>query len=129
MATRMPQQAILPAKSCTKPSADQLGDLLYDLYSAGYGRDFERYLSCFLEIVVSQLHHNITPSADPFHLLFYMGQSPVATRLCLRRFVLPRVRKLWLCQSAVQCRLQQVGNYLLQANVRLSSGSESTDTT
>jgi hypothetical protein len=30
-----------------------------------------------LELVAAQLHHNILPSVDPFHLLYYMGQSMV----------------------------------------------------
>lgn len=69
----------------SKDWADQLGDLLYDLYYSGYRTVFEKHLSSFLDIVEAQLQHMIVPSVDPFHLLYYMGKSLKANTYLLAR--------------------------------------------
>ena len=67
----------------SKGWADQLGDLLYDLYYAGYRTVVEKHLPSFLDIVKAQLNHKIPPSVDPFHLLYYMGKCPIANTYLL----------------------------------------------
>ena len=69
----------------TKAHADQLGDLIYDLYSAGHREVSERHLARFLELVAAQMQHDIPASADPFHLLYYNGQSPLANTYMLAK--------------------------------------------
>jgi hypothetical protein len=69
----------------SKTAADELGDLLYDLFYTGYRGVFAKFLSSFLELVVAQLGCSIGPSVDPFHLLYYMGQDSMATSYLLAR--------------------------------------------
>jgi hypothetical protein len=78
----------------SKASADELGDLLYNLYFNCF-RDVStictstasetKFLPTFLELVVAQLGASICPSIDPFHLLYYMGQDSKANTYLLAR--------------------------------------------
>ena len=69
----------------SKPSADELGDLLYDLFFIGHRDVWAKFLPPFLELVVAQLRCSICPSVDPFHLLYYMGQDSKANTFLLLR--------------------------------------------
>ena len=69
----------------SKASADELGDLLYDLFFIGHRDVWARFLPPFLELVVAQLRCSICPSVDPFHLLYYMGQDSKANTFLLLR--------------------------------------------
>ena len=83
----------------TKAHADQLGDLIYDLYSAGHREVSERHLARFLELVAAQMQHNIPASADPFHLLYYNGQSPLANT-----FMLAKLCRAQSKEALAKCR-------------------------
>jgi hypothetical protein len=67
----------------SKASADELGDLLYDLYFNGFRDVFTKFLPTFLELVAAQLGASVCPSVDPFHLLYYMGQDSKANTYLL----------------------------------------------
>ncbi len=69
----------------SKESADEFGDLLYDLFFNGCRDAFAKFLPPFLELVVAQLRVSIYPSVDPFHLLYYMGQDIKANTYLLAR--------------------------------------------
>jgi hypothetical protein len=69
----------------SKALADEMGDLLYDLYFNGYRDVFAKFLPTFLELVVVQLGVSICPSVDHFHLLYYMGQDSNANTYLLAR--------------------------------------------
>ena len=74
-----------PQLKSSKAFADELGDLLYDLYFNGFRDAFAKFLPPFLELVAIQLGVSICPSVDPFHLLYYMGQDPSANTYLLAR--------------------------------------------
>ena len=69
----------------SKESADELGDLLYDLFFNGARDAFAKFFPPFLELVVAQLRVSVCPSVDPFHLLYFMGQDPSANTYLLAR--------------------------------------------
>jgi serine/threonine protein kinase len=66
-----------------KASADELGDLLYDCFFNGFRDAFDECFPPFLEVVSAQLRLKQAPSADPFHLLYYMGQNATCTTVLL----------------------------------------------
>jgi hypothetical protein len=59
-----------------KGSADELCDLLYDCFYHGFRATFQECFPPFLEVVLAQLRLKQAPSVEPFHLLYYMGQTP-----------------------------------------------------
>jgi hypothetical protein len=69
----------------SKDPADELGDLLYDLFFNGCRDAFATFLPPFLELVAAQLRESICPSVDPFHLLYYMSQDINANTYLLAR--------------------------------------------
>ena len=72
-------------KTTSKLPADELGDLLYDLFFNGHRDVFAEYLPPFLELVVAQLRCSVVPSVDPFHLLYYTGGHPMASTYLLAK--------------------------------------------
>ena len=95
----------------SKALADQLGDLLYDLYFNGFRDVFAQFLPTFLELVGAQLGGSICPSVDPFHLLYYMGQDSKANTYLLAR----------VCRAQAEEYLSKSKGLLLALEVGLAS--------